>query len=161
MHTGRDPAHHNQHRQPTSSSPQRSSHSSHTTETPGSTDYTLRLQCTLPDSFQHLSPLLNMGVMWEHPKWPETALSTQQIPLLCLLSILQVCINYRRISLRRNLSRKCRKIVKFVSITHSERNIWNGNIVATAISREKRKQCLMEMAASPTERSLCPGICVM
>jgi hypothetical protein len=28
--------------------------------------------------------------------------------------------------------------VKFVSITHSERNIWNGPIVAAAISREKR-----------------------
>ena len=35
-------------------------------------------------------------------------------------------INYRRISLRHNLSMKCRKIVKFVSITHSESNIWNG-----------------------------------
>jgi hypothetical protein len=50
--------------------------------------------------------------------------------------------NYRRISLRRNLSRKCRKIVKFVSVTHEERNIWNGPIVATAISREKRKPVL-------------------
>jgi hypothetical protein len=49
-----------------------------------------------------------------------------------------VRINYRRISLRRNLSRKGRKIVKFVSITHSERNIWNGPIVANAISRETR-----------------------
>jgi hypothetical protein len=38
----------------------------------------------------------------------------------------------------------CRKIVKFVSITHSERNIWNGPIVATAISREKRKPVLEE-----------------
>jgi hypothetical protein len=53
--------------------------------------------------------------------------------------IYRVCINYRRISLSHNLSRKCRKIVKFVSITHSEHNIWNGPIVATAISREKRK----------------------
>jgi hypothetical protein len=51
----------------------------------------------------------------------------------------RVRINYRRISLRHNLSRKCRKIVKFVSITHSERNIWNGPIVVSAISREKRK----------------------
>jgi hypothetical protein len=51
----------------------------------------------------------------------------------------RVRINYRRISLRHNLSMKCRKIVKFVSITHSERNIWNGPIVAIAISREKRK----------------------
>jgi hypothetical protein len=50
--------------------------------------------------------------------------------------------NYRRISLRQNLSRKCSRIVKFVSITHSERNIWNGPIVATAISREKRKPVL-------------------
>jgi hypothetical protein len=53
-----------------------------------------------------------------------------------------VRINYRRISLRHNLSTKCRKIVKFVSITHSERNIWNGPIVANAISREKRKPLL-------------------
>jgi len=54
----------------------------------------------------------------------------------------RVRINYRRISLRRNLSRKCHKIVKFVSVTHSERNIWNGPIVATAISREKPKPVL-------------------
>jgi hypothetical protein len=54
----------------------------------------------------------------------------------------RVRINYRRISLHHNLSRKCRNIVKFVSITHSERNIWNGPIVATAISREKRKPVL-------------------
>ena len=45
----------------------------------------------------------------------------------------RVRINYRRISLRHNLSRKCRQIVKFVSITNSERNILNGLIVATAI----------------------------
>jgi hypothetical protein len=30
--------------------------------------------------------------------------------------------------------------MKFVSITHSERNIWNGPTVATAISREKRRR---------------------
>jgi len=47
--------------------------------------------------------------------------------------IYRVRINYRRISLRHNLSRKCRKMVKFVSITHCKRNIWNGPIVATAI----------------------------
>ena len=52
---------------------------------------------------------------------------------LFYLEIYRMCINYRRISLRHNLSRRCRKIVKFVSITHSERNIWNGPIVATAI----------------------------
>jgi hypothetical protein len=45
----------------------------------------------------------------------------------------RVRINYRIISLRHNFSRKCRKIVTFVSITHSERNIWNGPVVATAI----------------------------
>ena len=45
----------------------------------------------------------------------------------------RVRIYYRRISLCHNLSRKCRKIVKFVSIIHSERNIWNGPIVTTAI----------------------------
>ena len=33
--------------------------------------------------------------------------------------------NYRRFSLRHNLSMKCRKIVKFGPITHSERNIWS------------------------------------
>jgi hypothetical protein len=55
------------------------------------------------------------------------------------ITVYRVQINYRRISLRHNLSKKCRKIVKFVSITHSERNIWN--------------QCWREMAASPTERS--------
>jgi hypothetical protein len=33
----------------------------------------------------------------------------------------------------------CRKIVKFVSITHGERNILNGPVVATTIPREKRK----------------------
>ena len=56
--------------------------------------------------------------------------------------IYRVRINYRSISLRHNLSRKCRKIVKFVSITHGERNIWNGPIVATAISRKKLKLVL-------------------
>src|SRR5215475_5740092 len=53
-----------------------------------------------------------------------------------------VRINYWRISLRHNLSRRCRKIVKFMSITHSERNIWNGPLVVTAISRDKRKPVL-------------------
>jgi hypothetical protein len=56
-----------------------------------------------------------------------------------VMLIYRVRINYRRISLRHNLCRKCCKIVKFVSITHSERDICNGPIVATAISREKRK----------------------
>jgi hypothetical protein len=32
--------------------------------------------------------------------------------------------------------------MKFMSITHSERNIWNGPMVTTAISREKRKLVL-------------------
>jgi len=52
-----------------------------------------------------------------------------------------VRINYRRISLRHNLSRNCRQIVKFLSITHtnSERNIWNCPLVATAITRETCK----------------------
>jgi hypothetical protein len=65
-----------------------------------------------------------------------------QVKLLLTVLKYRVCMNYRRISLRHNLSRKCRKIVKFVSITHSERNIWNGPIVATAILREKRKAVL-------------------
>ena len=34
--------------------------------------------------------------------------------------------------------------MKFVSITHSERNIWNGPIDATAISREKVREYLNE-----------------
>jgi hypothetical protein len=59
-------------------------------------------------------------------------------------SLYRVSINYRRISLRHNLSRKCHKIVKFVSITQGERNIWNGPIVATAISLEKGKPMLQE-----------------
>jgi hypothetical protein len=67
----------------------------------------------------------------------------------------RVGINYWRISLCHYLSRKCRKIVKFVSITHCERNIWNGLIVATAISRKNVNQCWREMAASPTKCSWC------
>ena len=51
-------------------------------------------------------------------------------------------INYWRISLRHYLSRKCSKIMKCVSITHSERNTWNGPIVATVISWETRKPVL-------------------
>ena len=39
-------------------------------------------------------------------------------------AIYSVCINYRRISLGHNLSRKCCKIVHFVSITHSEDNVY-------------------------------------
>jgi hypothetical protein len=72
----------------------------------------------------------------------------------------RVRINYRRISLRRNLSRKCRKIVKFMFVTHSERNIWNGAIDATAISREKRKPVL-EGNGCLTDRAklVCPGTC--
>ena len=35
--------------------------------------------------------------------------------------------------------------MEFVSITHSERNIWNGPIVATVISREKREPLLEGM----------------
>jgi hypothetical protein len=59
---------------------------------------------------------------------------------LSLFTYYSVNINYRRISLRHNLSRKCRKIVKFVSITHSE---WSySSIVATAISQEERKPVL-------------------
>jgi hypothetical protein len=42
-----------------------------------------------------------------------------------------------------------------MSITHSECNIFNGPIFATAISCENRNQCWREMAASPTERSWC------
>jgi hypothetical protein len=62
-----------------------------------------------------------------------------------------VRINYWRISLRRNLSRKCHKIVKFMSITHSERNIWNGTIVATAIGNITRHawEGLAGMGVSP------------
>jgi hypothetical protein len=50
-----------------------------------------------------------------------------------------VRINYQRISLRHNLTRKSRKIVKFMSITHREGRFWNCPRIATAISREKRK----------------------
>jgi hypothetical protein len=68
-----------------------------------------------------------------------------------------VRINYQRISLLHNLSRKCRKIVKFVSITHSERNIWNGPIVATAISREKRKPVEGNGCLTYRAYLVCPG----
>jgi hypothetical protein len=60
------------------------------------------------------------------------------------LKTYRVSINYLSISLPHNLSRKCRKIVKFVSITNNKRNIWSGPIVAAAISREKRKPVLEE-----------------
>jgi hypothetical protein len=53
----------------------------------------------------------------------------------------RVRINYRWISLLHNFSRKCRKILKFVSITQAK-GIYNGPVVATAISREKRKPVL-------------------
>jgi hypothetical protein len=43
--------------------------------------------------------------------------------------------------------------MKFISIIHSERNIWNGSIVATAIRGKSINQYWREMAASPTERS--------
>jgi hypothetical protein len=60
----------------------------------------------------------------------------------------RVSINYRRISLRHNLSRKCRKIVTFVDYTHSERNIFNGPIVATAIGNVTQDM-LVGMGVSP------------
>ena len=61
-----------------------------------------------------------------------------------------VSINYRRILLRHNLSRKCRKIVKFVSITHSERTF--GMVLQSLLpSRGKSvNQCWREMVASPS-----------
>ena len=64
-------------------------------------------------------------------------------------------INYRSISLPHNLSRKCRKIVKFVPITHSERNIRNGPIVATAISRKKRKPGRWLVSSVATDNTFC------
>ena len=67
----------------------------------------------------------------------------------------RVRINYRRISLRHNLSKKCRKIVKFMSITHSERIIWNGPIVATAISRKKRKSGRWVGRTAATDNTFC------
>ena len=93
---------------------------------------------------------LESGMKFYHPKvmwlwaviwwvsWVRTPLAAMNVTVL----LYRLRINYRRISLRRNLSRKCRKMVKFVSITHSERNIWNGPIVATAISRKKREPVL-------------------
>jgi len=64
----------------------------------------------------------------------------------------RVRINFQRISLRHNLSRKCRKIVKLVSITHSERNIWNGPIVATAtgnVTQDMLERFWRGMGVSP------------
>jgi hypothetical protein len=51
-----------------------------------------------------------------------------------------------------NLSKNCRKTVKFVYITHSELNIWDGPIVANAISWEKRK-ILFEENGCVTDRT--------
>jgi len=59
------------------------------------------------------------------------------------------------ILLRHNFSRKCPKIVKFVSITHSERTF---GIVLQSLLPSRGKsviQCWREMAASPSERSWC------
>jgi hypothetical protein len=82
--------------------------------------------------------------------------------VLKLVVIYSVSINYRRISLRHNMSRKCRKIMKIVSITNSERNTWNGPIVATTILREKCKP-MLEGNGCLTDRAelVCPGICAM
>jgi hypothetical protein len=59
-------------------------------------------------------------------------LHNEELSDFVFLTKYRVCINCRRVSLRHNLSRKCRKIVKLVSITHSEGNIWYGPMVATA-----------------------------
>jgi hypothetical protein len=67
----------------------------------------------------------------------------------------RVSINYWRILLHHNLSRKCHKIVKFMLITHSEHNIWNGPIVAAVISGKGINQRWREIAASLTEHSWC------
>ena len=58
------------------------------------------------------------------------------------IAIIQGAYKLSEDSLRHNLSGNCRKIAKFVSMTHSERNIWNGPMVATAISRKKSKPVL-------------------
>jgi hypothetical protein len=52
--------------------------------------------------------------------------------------------------------------MKFVSITHYKRNIRNGPIVTTAISREKRKPVLGENGCL-TDRAwlVCAGIWAM
>jgi hypothetical protein len=75
-------------------------------------------------NFKHFRMVFNIN----------TVIITKEIRI----NVYRVGINYQRISLRRNLSRKCRKIVKFVSIILSEPNIWNGPIVATVISRKKK-----------------------
>jgi hypothetical protein len=78
----------------------------------------------------------------------------------CTVSKYRVHINYPRISLRSNLSRKCRQIVKFMSITQSELKIWNGPMVAAAISREKRKPVLEGNGClTDREQLVCPEIC--
>jgi hypothetical protein len=59
-------------------------------------------------------------------------LHNEELRDFVFLTKYRVCINYRRISLRHNLSTKCRKIVKFMSVIHSERDIWYGLMVATA-----------------------------
>jgi hypothetical protein len=69
----------------TTSSP--AQHHSSPTNYSCSADYTLWSTCMLPSSFEHTSTLVGWGVMWEHPTYPETALSTQQLSLLLLLNI--------------------------------------------------------------------------
>jgi hypothetical protein len=84
----------------------------------------------------------------------EFEISSQVTPELIFNIInYRAFINDRRISLHHNLSRKCRRIVTFVSITHSERNIRNGPIVAPR--GKSVNQCWKEMATSPTESSWC------
>jgi hypothetical protein len=88
--------------------------------------------CVQFDIRQKLEPVSSSAVV----KLPITHKNT------AYNSLHRVRINYRRYSLRRNLGRKCRKIVEFMSITHSERDIGNSSIVATAIPRENRKPVL-------------------
>jgi hypothetical protein len=46
------------------------------------------------------------------------------------------------ISLRHDLRRKCRNIVKFLSITHRKRDIWNGPLSISPQSVTSHKTCL-------------------
>jgi hypothetical protein len=70
-------------------------------------------------------------------------------------SYYKMCKNYRRISLRHSLNRKCRKIVKFVSIAHSELTFGMAVYSLLPSCGKSVNQCWKEMASSPTERSWC------
>ena len=100
----------------------------------GYLSYTYRYSCVMTATYVYN---LLLYVLYTQRGW-----RALKFKFLTLFSKYRMRINYQGISLRHNLNRKCRKIVKFVSINTVNVYIWNGTIVATAISREKRKPVL-------------------